>query len=727
MGFIMSVADRGAVLFLAVFAAAAAHGQCAARFDSPPSFVHGNFLALADFDGDGQLDTLTAMPGEAAVRVNRGRGDGGFDRGTATPMRVALDAEPHLFAAAVADFDEDGHLDAAVASRTLGAVELLLGRGDGTFDVRTLAPSSYPRALAAADFDDDGHPDLAVADPDRHTVSIYWGAGNGLFSLPLAIDVERPIDVASGDLNGDGRDDLVIGRASAGLDVLLATSGRTFAAPQRLAVNRDHWGLVVQDYDGDAKLDIALADLSAFVVSTYRGNGDGTFQPRVDAPAGFATEGVAFGEFTGDERLDIVAGNGPDGKVVVLEGLSDGTFGAAIPYDAGGNVWGVRVADFNGDGRDDVLAADLAGYSVLLQNEEHTLPLREFIRAARVVYDTAVADFDGDGNPDLAAADLDDTGTAILFGRGDGTFGLFHFVQMCVSPISLASADFDGDAVPDLVAGCRFEVSVALGNGDGTFAPSRGYLPIDATRYSLVAPGDVDGDGDLDIAVVERATHEVAFLINDGQGQFTPAAKRVTTEPVPARALIADVNRDDVADLIYLMDRNDSRINGAGFLAVHLGRGDGTFGEARTIPAGTDPWEVRATDADGDGHADLVVSSWDDDGDVRVYRGDGTGAFTHAATLPAYGQALGFVTGDFNGDGTVDVALGNGRLVYVYHGAGKFAFRHPIAHLAGESPFTIDAADFDRDGWLDVVTTGFFGNVNLLGNEPVCRRRAVRP
>lgn len=535
------------------------------------------------------------------------------------------------------------------------------------------------------------------------------------------------VDVIPGDFNADGKDDLVVGRSIFGLDVLLAEGARTFAAPQRLAVLGDHWGIVTRDIDGDAKLDVALADLSEFVVSTFRGNGDGTFQPRVDMAAGIFTEGVAFGDFTGDGKLDVVAGNGPDGNIVLLSGLSDGSFSQPFPYTAGGNLWAVHTADLNGDGRDDILAADLAAYSVLLQTEAGGFRQTESSRVAGDIYNVAGADFNGDGNPDLAAGDLRGFGATILLGDGGGSLEPFAIAELGEAPITIAAADFNGDDVPDLVAGCAYEVSIALGRGDGRFDPHASHLPSDAVRFYFVSPGDIDGDGDLDIAAVERAIQTVHFLINDGKGRFTKSAGSIAGPYGLLYPLLADVNHDGAADLIHPRDENDVYHGGAGFLDIRLSRGDGTFGEVRTMPTGMlDPVEAQAADVDGDGHPDLLVTSWNVDGALHIYRGDGTGAFEPAAVLAADGPALHVAFEDLNRDGIRDVALTNGNLVYVFHGAGGFTFRLPETHVAADSPRTIMAADLDRDGWLDLTTTAFLGFMSIQLNEPVCRRRTVR-
>lgn len=718
---------RALTIVLAVTATLSAHAQCSARFDSAPAYIHGFLLTLGDFDNDGHVDTLTAMPGESAVRVNLGRSDGTFDRGSATPMRAPLGDEPHLFDAVTGDWNEDGLLDAVVGSESLHSADLLLGRGDGTFEpAQSIAAFLWVRTMAAADFDNDDHLDLVVSDPDADLMTIHWGNGDGTFVTGQQFELSNVVDVVAGDLDRDGRDDLVAGSGSAGLEVFLAQSGRTFTRPQHLDVQRDHWGMVLRDIDGDGRLDLGLADLSAFVVSTFRGNGDGTFQERADMPAGAATEGIAFGEFTGDDVLDIVAGNGPEGHVVVLAGRGDGQYDTYVPHQAGGNLWGVYVEDLNGDGLDDVIASDYGGYNVLLQNEAHAFPHVDTIRAAYVSYETVVADFNRDGRPDVAVADLEGSSASILRGRGDGTLEYIGLAGLGASPISLATADVNGDQIADLVAGAKYQVSIALGRGDGSFDPGGFYLIEETPRYYTITTGDIDGDGDVDIAAVDRTINAIRFLRNDGTGLFVETPDAVFTGTFAARPLLVDVNHDSILDLIHASDTNGSNLGGTGLLHVRLGRGNGKFDELVNVATSLDPWDVRASDFDGDGHVDLIVTSWHTKGDASIYRNDGTGSFTHAATLPAFGQALDVAIADFDRDGRPDVAMNNGRLVYVYENSGGFDFRWPVAHVAAESPFTIGAADFDGDGWTDITTGGFFGEISVQRNKPLCRQRVVR-
>ena len=117
---------------------------------------------------------------------------------------------------AVADFNGDGRPDLVTANSGANSVSVLLGNGDGTFSVQqTFAVGYSPRAVAVADLTGDGIEDLIVANYNSDTISVLMGNGDGTF-LPQEIFAvgEKPYSLAVADLTGDGRPDIIVANSA---------------------------------------------------------------------------------------------------------------------------------------------------------------------------------------------------------------------------------------------------------------------------------------------------------------------------------------------------------------------------------------------------------------------------------------------------------------------------------------------------------------------------------
>src|SRR5262249_9499086 len=139
----------------------------------------------------------------------------------------------------------------------------------------------------------------------------------------------------------------------------------------------------------------------------------------------------------------------------------------------------------------------------------------------------AVGDFRGDGHLDLAVANRNSNDVSVLLGNGDGSFQAARNFSVGLSPQSLAVGDFNGGGLPDPAVGSAGRVRVLLGNGDGSLRTTNvsyvpGFVPVAA------AVGDVNGDGLPDLAVVNRSSGTVSILLNDGAwpGGAAPGGSR---------------------------------------------------------------------------------------------------------------------------------------------------------------------------------------------------------
>ena len=239
-------------------------------------------IAAGDFNGDGHLDLVATDYASSQVSVLLGTGSGTFG----TPVTYNVGDDPT--AVAVGDFNEDGHLDIAVAA-TLSAssgtaasgssdgVLTVLGDGNGQFTTGSVTPltASGSSSLAAGDLTGDGKAiDLAVGNDDG-TVTLLVDNGSDAFTESADPAVAAaPTAVAIADVNLDGDDDVVTADGGAadsnGVDTVTVIPGAgtgTVAPAIPVTTSAVPEGLVVADFNGDGRPDLATANSQAGTVS----------------------------------------------------------------------------------------------------------------------------------------------------------------------------------------------------------------------------------------------------------------------------------------------------------------------------------------------------------------------------------------------------------------------------------------------------------------------------
>jgi len=400
------------------------------------------------------------------------------------------------------------------------------------------APSNYgvnpyPTGIVAGDFNRDGILDLAMTvcgDANcigTGSVQVLLGKGDGTFSLG-GVFVAGPKGttadtMAGGDFNGDGVPDLVVVNNAlnvfGNVSVLIADGKAGFLPPVQYSVDGSTpvW-VAVGDFNGDHKLDLAVSVTTTAVVSILLGNGDGTFQPPVSYPAESGLQGITAGDVNGDGKVDIVTanqcGNDPacrKGTVSVLLGNGDGTFQPEQSFFAGMFPLSVALADFNADGHPDIAVAlpcgtDLTcvsngGVGLLLGNGDGTF--QAIVNYASTGLDTArltVGDFNGDGHADIVATNSQVSNITVFMANADGTLqpGIDYAVDFV--PIWIAVADFNRDHALDLAVANELgsDVSVMLNSGGTRIAlsstpnPSRVGQPV---TFAARVAGSLKGYG----------------------------------------------------------------------------------------------------------------------------------------------------------------------------------------------------------------------------------------
>jgi len=341
----------------------------------------------------------------------------------------------------------------------------------------------------------------------------------------------------------------------------VAWAGNLFSGPVNSPAGKYPWGLAAGDFNGDHTIDLAVTNNNAkpgtrTQVKVLLGEGNGLFQKPAGYSVGNTPLSVAVGDFNGDGKLDLAVANllepnGRPGKISVLLGNGDGTFQKQVTYKAVDELLHVAVGDFNGDGKPDLAVVGFSSsgkQAVLLGNGDGTFqpPIKvpAVHRASRVV----IGDLNGDGKPDLVMASQDNKRAIITrLGNGDGTFGSGWSVRNPPST-AIALGDFNGDGKLDL-AETSDKLRIWLGNGDGTFSAGSKYEGMQTPVAIVVS--DFDGDGNLDIAVADQKSSDVNVFLGLGNGKFQqPLIFGLSPGAMPIDMVAADVNGDGKPDLV---------------------------------------------------------------------------------------------------------------------------------------------------------------------------------
>jgi hypothetical protein len=286
----------------------------------------------------------------------------------------------------------------------------------------------------------------------------------------------------------------------------------------------------------------------------------------------------------------------------------------------------------------------------------------------------------------------------------------------------MQAADFTHDGILGLVGQYGLYLGYERGKGNGTFwhtgMVSRNYLSPTQFAY-----GDFNGDGNIDIAVVNGIEGNVPWSpymsvrFGDGKGNFTAGPTTTFLAGLGPVLVAGDFNRDGKLDLI---SRN------TGVMTELLGNGDGTFQRLTDFPYSYIAYEILAGDFNGDGKLDLLlvqdpylgqgfgVALW-------FFEGNGDGTFQKPRQIISLPGAMTCQGGanvytpvqlsDFNGDGKLDLAFCTLTQIGVMLGNGDGTFRPPIYYTtdaAGSGQFTFAIGDINSDGKPDLIVSDYY-------------------
>jgi hypothetical protein len=669
-------------------------------------------LTAGDLNKDGNGDLVLSdnpLAGSARVTVMLGKSDGTFKSGVPYPI-----AGNYSVAAVIDDVNGDGKLDIVAVSGDQ-QISVLLGKGDGTFqDFKSFAAPALPGYASAAstpivnmitaDLRGNNKKDIICSNG-----LVLLGNGDGTFTAvatPAFPYFQDPLfgggpGLSSGDVNKDGKIDLVVDNSST-ISTWLGNGDGTFTQGQSYATISTDGFISVQDLDGDGNPDVfvgigdggALGGDPASTNLAYAllGNGNDTFQ---GAPQ------IGFGAYTGNNLAD-VTGSGTLDLITNTVNTPYGYPDTEVP------TFTVQLG--NGKGAFNPVSTITPPASFVLDGTTFTnaitTPASTF----------AVGDITGDGKADLVFADNDLTNSGTLGGRpvyftaiSDGN-GTFAAPTPHAFPQIAPSGDFDNSAT---ISGMQITNFTKGGNAG-----------LISTFYEIAG------------GTIVPKPYSIGFVALPGNGDGTFGAPVITTllssatapnsNFLPVITAVADVNNDGNPDLVVI---NNTYLNDVGpesQVEVFIGNGDGSFKAPIVLNTPANPTALVLADFNHDNKLDMAVMCGAINANVdqlAILLGNGDGTFGAPTILNVASDINGGATlaaADFNDDNNIDIALfnpygnsgifyGSGNGTFTSVNTGSYVVPKDLINLPVGGPAV--AVNFTGDAKPAILV----GNTVLLG------------
>ena len=318
-------------------------------------------------------------------------------------------------------------------------------------------------------------------------------------------------------------------------------------------------------------------------VGVLLNRGNGTFvlgAPIITPPGGGV---MTLGHFYGNpNRLDLATRiAGSTNQILLFQSNGDGTFVAIqLVESSASTVGGMTTADVNKDGKDDLLAAGAGVVQVFLGNGDGTFQA-PFSYITHVSGDQGGQIITGDlrhhGTLDLIVTNPATSDISVLLGNNDGTFQPSTNYVLNAGTATVVAADFDGDGNLDVIAGDHTpvvhvdpwgdDIELLKGNGNGTLQGTIDYATPGTEGIGIIASGDLNRDGAADLVTVGSQGNSVDVWIANGDGSFQPPVSYQVGSG-PQGVSLADLDKDGTD--IIVADAGDSDASHA--IAVFLGQ-----------------------------------------------------------------------------------------------------------------------------------------------------------
>jgi hypothetical protein len=366
----------------------------------------------------------------------------------------------------VGDFNNDTISDLVIANRGTNNIGILLGNGDGTFKNMTTYSTgnrSSPSSIAIADLDNDNHVDIVVTNAGTKNIAIFFGYGNGTFTSPIMYAARPDSSLSSivvDDINNDTILDIAVsdfGNGYGNIGVFYGLGNRTFLVAKMYftGVKTQVWSIAIKDFNNDGRPDFAATLSRRDKIGIMLGDKSEPFGQYTAFSTGIGStpSAVAVQDLDKDGQLDIAVANYNKNNICILLGYGNGSFMNCKTYSTGPYSVpnSIAIEDIDGDTNYDIVVTSFntGEIGIFFGYTNGTFAI---VKPYSTGYGsgpsfTSIADLNRDNLTDIVIANTGTNTILIFYGTGNRTFmrSESHGFPYSYQPISVVIGDLNND------------------------------------------------------------------------------------------------------------------------------------------------------------------------------------------------------------------------------------------------------------------------------------------
>ena len=625
------------------------------------------------------------------------------------------------------DLNNDDVLDIVVTNDNDDLINVFIGSGNGSFSLSATISTGigpYISVVVLGDLNNDHQLDIVVLNKKNNSFSILLGDGNGIYSTVITYSSESvllPVSLVLGDVNEDNCLDIaIISETSDKIGIFVGYCNGTFGIDSIYRVGMDWrpFSIVMDDFNSDNHLDLAIAYSNQNWFGIYFGDGHGRFPTSQTYPLeDFSTcSAIASGDFNNDNQTDVAVALFGLNKLGIFLGYGNGTFASirTYPLISCRTPFSMSIGDLNNDNQMDIAVCCIHSKNIVVvhgnKNGEFLSQTTYSIGDELPIFSSIFGDFNNDNLLDIAIADYLSQKVGIFISYYKAEFGIegTYSTGSAPQPYSVATGDLNKDNVLDLIVvdSGNATIGVRLGSGDGSFQIERTYSTGQNSFPQYVKIGDLNRDGQLDVIIVNSKSDSLLIFLGNGNGTFERTLTyQLDVQSSPVGVAITDLNNDQWLDFVVVNQGTDS-------LGIFYGYNYTTFIFHETYSTGDGSFTLAlsVSDMNNDNHLDIVVANYNSS-NIGILFGYGNGSFmTQRIYLTGYNSRPAVMAvADLNKDGCSDIIIHNRGAdslnILLGDGDGNFEMTLDCAIWAGSSLSAILVGDVNNDDQLDVIVT----------------------